>query len=64
MHVKVFTTKSHNEKYFAWDTYRLPFLVENAATAIICNVRKVFTGKLVPTKILLEKHRVRAAAQN
>ena len=28
--------------------------MDNSATAIICNVRKVFTGKLIPTKIMLE----------
>ena len=54
MHVKVFAMKRPNEDYFAWDTYGLPFLVENSATAIICNVRKVFTCKLIPTKIMLE----------
>ena len=54
MHVKVFAMKRPNEEYFAWDTYGLPFVVDNSATAIICNVRKLFTGKLIPTKIILE----------
>ena len=35
MHVKVFATKRPNEESFAWDTYVLPFVVENSATAII-----------------------------
>ena len=54
MHVSVFTTKRPNEESFDWDTDGLPFVVENSATAIICNVRKVFTGNLIPTKIILE----------
>ena len=54
MHVKVFATKRPNEVYFAWDTDGLPFVVDNSATSIICNIRKVFTGKLIPTKIMLE----------
>ena len=54
MHVKVFATKRPNEEYFAWDIDGLPFVVDNSATAIICNVQKVFTGKLIPTKIILE----------
>ena len=54
IHVKVFATKRPNEECFACDTDGLPFAVENSATAIICNLRKVFTGKLIPTKIMLE----------
>ena len=54
MHAKVFATKRPNKESFAWDAYVLPFVVENSATAIVCNVRKVFTGKLIPTKIILE----------
>ena len=53
IHVKVFATKRPNEESFAWDTYGLPFVVDNSATSIICNERKVFTGKLTPTKIML-----------
>ena len=54
MHVKGFATKRPNEESLAWDTYGLPFLVDNSATAIICNVRKVFACKLIPTKIMLK----------
>ena len=54
MHVKDFATKRPNEESFTWDTDGLPFVVDNSSTAIICNVRKVFTGKLIPTKIMLE----------
>ena len=53
MHVKVFATKRPNGEYFAWAIYGLPFVVENSATAIICNIRKVFTSKLIPTNIIL-----------
>ena len=54
MHVKFFATKRPKKESFAWDTDGLPSVVENSATAIICNVRKVFTGNLIPTKIMLE----------
>ena len=54
MYVEVFATKRPNEESFAWDTDGLPFVVDYSATSIICNVRKVFTGKLIPTKIMLE----------
>ena len=54
MHVKVFATTRPNKHSFAWDTDGLPFVVKNSATAIICNVRKVFTGNIIPTKIMLE----------
>ena len=64
IHVKVFATKRPNKEYFAWDTDVLPFIVDNSATAIICNVRKVFTGKLIPTKIILETAAGTSASTN
>ena len=54
MHVKTFATKRPKEESFAWDTDGLPFVVDNSDIAIICNVRKLFTGKLIATKIMLE----------
>ena len=39
---------------FACDIDGLSFVVDNSVTAIIYNVRKLFTGKLTPTKIMLE----------
>ena len=54
MHGKVFATNCPNEECFAWDTYGLPFVVDNSATAIICNLRKLFTGKIIRIKIMLE----------
>ena len=54
MHVKVFAMKRPNEDSFAWDIDGSPFVVDNSATSIICNVRKVYTGKLTPTIIMLE----------
>ena len=32
----------------------MPLVIDNSATAIICNSRKGFTGPLTPTKITLE----------
>ena len=54
IHVKFFATKCPNEDSFACDTDGLSFAVDNSSTAIICNVRTLFTGKLIPTKIMLE----------
>ena len=62
MHVKVFATKRPNEDSFAWYTDGLPFVVDNSATPIICNVSKLFTGKLIPTKIILETAEGRSAS--
>ena len=45
---------SPDESTFAWNTDGFRFVVYNSATAIICNTRKVFTGHLIPTKIILE----------
>ena len=39
---------------FTWDTDGIPFIIDNSATAIISNMRKLFTGPLVPTKVTLE----------
>ena len=54
MHVKVFSTNGTNKEYFTWDTDGLTFVVDNSATSIICYVPKVFTGKLIATKIIPE----------
>ena len=43
-----------DENAFSWDTDDIPFVADNSATGIICNVRKLFIGPLVPTKITLE----------
>ena len=62
MHVTFFSTKRPDEESFDWDTDGLPFVVDNSATSIICNIRKVFTGKLIPTKIILETAEGRSAS--
>ena len=41
-HVKVFATANTNEESFSWDTDGMPFVIDNSATAIICNSRKKF----------------------
>ena len=53
--IKVFTTDyDPRESPFSWDTARIPFIIDNSATAIISNVRKLFTASLVPTTVTLE----------
>ena len=43
-----------NEKAFSWDTYGIPFVVDNSETAIISNKRRLFHGHLTPTRVTLE----------
>ena len=64
LHIKMFTTKGINiyttngakpdENAFSWDTDGIPFVIDNSATGIISNVRKLFVGKLTPTRVTLE----------
>ena len=48
------TAADPNEKTFSWDTDGIPFVVDNSATAIISNERRLFHGHLTPTRVTLE----------
>ena len=48
------TAANPNEKAFSWDTYGIPFVVDNSATAIIINECRLFHGHLTPTRVTLE----------
>ena len=55
LHIKMFTTHANpDENAFSWDTDGIPFVIDNSATGIICNVRKLFVGPLQPTRVTLE----------
>ena len=55
LHIKMFTTHTNpDENAFSWDTDGIPFVIDNSATGIICNVRKLFVGPLTPTRVTLE----------
>ena len=43
-----------NEKYFSWDTDEIPFVVDNSATAIIRNERRLFQWHLTITRVTIE----------
>ncbi|KAL7532041.1 hypothetical protein ACHAXR_004390 [Thalassiosira sp. AJA248-18] len=47
-------TTASDENAFSWDTDGIPFVIDNSATGIISNVRKLFVGPLVPTRVTLE----------
>ena len=48
------TAADPNAKAFSWDKYGIPFVVDNSATFIIRNERRLFHGNLTPTRIMLE----------
>ena len=48
------TDADPNEKAFSWDTDGILFVVDNFATAIISNERRLFHGHLTPTRFTLE----------
>ena len=48
------TAADPNEKAFSWDTDGITFVVDNSATAIISNERRLFHGHLTPTRFTLE----------
>ena len=48
------TAADPNEKAFSWDTYGIPFVVDNSATDIISNERILYHGHLTPTRVTLE----------
>ena len=48
------TADDPNEKTFPWDKDEIPFVVDNSATDIISNERRLFHGHLTPTRVTLE----------
>ena len=48
------TAADPNKKTFSWDTYGIPFVVDNSATDIISNKIRIFHGHLTPTRVTLE----------
>ena len=49
-----------SESTFTWDTDGIPFIVDNSATAIISNVRKLFTGPLEPRSVTVQTYQGQA----
>ena len=55
LHIRVYATADEpNEKIFSWDADGILFVVDNSATAIISNERRLFHGHLIPTRVTLE----------
>ena len=55
LHIRMYATDADpNEKALSWDTYGIPFVVDNSATAIISNKRRLLHGHLTPTRVTLE----------
>ena len=55
LNIRMYATAADpNEKAFSWDTYGMPFVVNNSATAIISNERRLFHAHLTPTRVTLE----------
>ena len=55
LHIKLYATDTDpNERTFSWDTDGIPFVVDNSATAIISNERRLFNGHLTPNRVTLE----------
>ena len=55
MYIKVCTTDADPpDEPFSWDTDGISFIIDNSATAIISNMRKLFTGSL--TGVLLRSY--------
>ena len=48
------TDADPNEKTFSWDTDGIPFIIDNSATTITSDERRIFSGHLTPTKVTLE----------
>ena len=54
LYIKSFASNaSSGNSAFSWDTDRIPFVVDNSATAIMCNERKLFTGPLTLVSVTL-----------
>ena len=56
LHIRLFAAKANtsDRNAISWDTDGIAFVIDNSATGIICNVRKLFPGPLVPTRVTLE----------
>ena len=54
LHIKAFAANtSSGDSAFSWDTDGIPFVVDNYATEIMCDERKLFTGPLTPMSVTL-----------
>ena len=55
IHVEDFATAdNNNDNAFSFDTYGIPLVIDNSATAIICNVRKIFIGPFFQANVAVE----------
>ena len=55
LHIRLCATDADpGDSPFSWDTDGIAFIIDNSATVIISNERKLFTGPLVPIKVTLE----------
>ena len=45
---------NEGDSAYSWDTDGIPLIIDNSATAIISNERKIFTGQLTPMQITIE----------
>ena len=55
IHVKDFEMSDNNDdNKLSFDTYSIPFVIHNYATAIICNVRKIFIGPVRQANIVVK----------
>ena len=55
LHIRMYATAADpNEKTFSWDIDGIPFVVDNSATTIISNERRLFQGHLTPKRVTLE----------
>ena len=51
LHVKKLANNASDYHAFSWDTYGILFVIDNSATAIISNKRRLFTGQFKPMSV-------------
>jgi hypothetical protein len=55
MYIKLCTTYAYPlDETFSWDTDGISFIIDESDTAVINNVRRLFTGSLTPTRVTME----------
>ena len=55
LHIRMYATAADpNENSFSWNTDGIQFVLDNSATSIISNERRLFHGHLTPTRVTLE----------
>ena len=55
MYIKLCTTYANPlDETFSWDTDGISFIIDESDTAVINNVRRLFTGSLTPTRVTME----------